>query len=183
MARTHRQNGFVAVLEILRRALLRSPQVSRLHQNDSEERIVFVGANSPTNPDLLRYYCQCVILSEGRSPQSNFCGLRHSRTSKSARRSRSGIYKGYTIAFSRRVTFCCKESMAKTPREIPKTHPHFCSEKRAICCTFFLVRLRKQRTVLFAPLRMTRAKRASCYNSVERNMCVNWTLYNYISKI
>ena len=46
------------------------------------------------------------------------------------------------------------------PRETPKRFA-FCSRKRAIYCTFSLVRLHKQHTVLFVTLRVTRAKRAS----------------------
>ena len=40
------------------------------------------------------------------------------------------------------------------PRETPKRFA-FCSQKRAICCTFSLVRLHKQHTVLFVTLRVT----------------------------
>ena len=57
-------------------------------------------------------------------------------------------------SFKEKVT--SREKAIRISREIPKMLPHFCSEKRAICCTFFVVRLRKRATGMFSPLRMMR---------------------------
>ena len=46
------------------------------------------------------------------------------------------------------------------PRETPKRFA-VCSRKRAICCTFSLVRLHKQHTVLFVTLRVTQGSEAT----------------------
>ena len=93
----------------------------------------------------------CVILSGAESKRRSGFALHdsplHSRTPL-RRGSRGGVpsRKARQNLASKLLRF--------SPCEISKCFA-FCSIKRAIRCTFYLVRLRKRRTVTFSPLKMT----------------------------
>ena len=93
----------------------------------------------------------CVILSGAESRKRSGFALHDSPL-----RSRTPLRRGSRSGVPSRKA---RQNLARrllrfSPCEISKCFA-FCSIKRAIRCTFYLVRLRKRRTVTFSPLKMT----------------------------